>query len=117
MSADVQALSDVLLAAALCFWIFCFVNTSRLGARRMPGMINMTVVELYLSLSLTLNCLSQQLLTHMHTHTCTQMHVWTHIAHIHIFMSTQGDSVYSWYQKNMASMTMCKNGCLFQANP
>lgn len=108
MSADVQVLSDVLLAAALCFWIFCFVNTSRLGAQRMPGMINMTVVKLDLSLSLALTCLSQLLLRHLHTHTCTQMHVWTQIVHIHIFMNTQGDNVYSWYQKNMASLSVAE---------
>lgn len=45
-SADTQALSDVLQAAALCFWIFSFANTPCFDAQRIQGMINMTVVKL-----------------------------------------------------------------------
>lgn len=51
-SADTQVLSDVLQAAALCFWIFCFAITSCFKAQRIPGMIKMTVVKFDLAYSL-----------------------------------------------------------------
>lgn len=96
MSADVQVLSDVLLAAALCFWIFCFVNTSRLGARRMPGMINMTVVKAW-PLSFTCTHLPFPATSHTNAH-----------SHMHADARVDTHSVYSWYQKYMASVSVAE---------